>query len=60
MELQRIKAIWGVAGFIGVLSMGIGSAWAIDVKLSADDAKKALETGRAPMEKAFPGYPRRR
>ncbi|HMZ97526.1 MAG TPA: hypothetical protein PK063_10505, partial [Nitrospira sp.] len=29
-----------------------GPAWAIDVKLSPEDAKKALEAGRAPMEKA--------
>ena len=29
-----------------------GPAWAIDVKLSPEEAKKALEAGRAPMEKA--------
>jgi hypothetical protein len=32
--------------------MGVGSAWAIDVKLSPEDAQRALEAGRAPMEKA--------
>lgn len=29
-----------------------GTAWAIDIKLSPEEAKKALEAGRAPMEKA--------
>ena len=29
-----------------------GPAWAIDIKLSPEEAKKALEAGRAPMEKA--------
>ena len=29
-----------------------GMAWAIDVKLTPEEAKKALEAGRAPMEKA--------
>lgn len=32
--------------------MGIGTAWAIDVQLSVEDAEKALESGRIPMEKA--------
>jgi hypothetical protein len=37
----------------GVMAWGVGgSAWAIDVKLSSEDAKQALEAGRAPMEKA--------
>lgn len=44
--------VWGVVGLAGVFAMGVGSAWAIDVKLSAEDAQKALEAGRAPMEKA--------
>ncbi len=43
---------WGLAGLVGILAMGSASAWAIDVKLSADEAQKALEAGRAPMEKA--------
>ena len=38
---------------IGAMALAIsGPAWAIDVKLSPEDAKKALEAGRAPMEKA--------
>lgn len=44
--------VWGVVGLVGVFAIGVGSAWAIDVRLSADDAQKALEAGRAPMEKA--------
>jgi hypothetical protein len=46
------RRIWGVLGLVTMLSMGTGTAEAIDVKLSADDAQKALEAGRAPMEKA--------
>ena len=41
-----------MCGLIGVLSAGTSAAWAIDVKLSSEDAHKALETGRLPMEKA--------
>ncbi len=44
--------MWRVAGLIGLFAMGIGPAWAIDVKLSPEEAHKALETGRTPMEKA--------
>lgn len=44
--------VWGVVGLVGVFAMGISSAWAIDVKLSAEEAQKALEAGRTPMEKA--------
>jgi hypothetical protein len=44
--------IWKVAGLIAMVAMGIESAWAIDVKLSDEEAHKALETGRIPMEKA--------
>ncbi|HRI37374.1 MAG TPA: hypothetical protein PLO50_02340 [Nitrospira sp.] len=40
-----------MCGLIGVLSAGTSAAWAIDVKLSPEDAHKALETGRLPMEK---------
>ncbi|HAP41622.1 MAG TPA: hypothetical protein DCQ94_17970, partial [Nitrospira sp.] len=29
-----------------------GPVWAIDVKLSPEEARKALEAGRVPMEKA--------
>jgi hypothetical protein len=41
------------AGLVGVLAMGVvGTARAIDVKLSHEDAQKALEAGRTPMDKA--------
>lgn len=41
-----------MCGLIGILSAGTSAVWAIDVKLSSEDAHKALETGRLPMEKA--------
>ncbi|MBL8074591.1 MAG: hypothetical protein JNL29_09485 [Nitrospira sp.] len=41
-----------VLGLIGALIVGTHSAWAIDVNLSSEEAHKALETGRIPMEKA--------
>ena len=44
--------VWRVVGLVGVLTLGVGSAWGIDVKLTDEDAQKALEAGRAPMEKA--------
>ena len=44
--------IWGVVGLVGIVATGVSTAWAIDVKLSAEDAQKALEAGRVPMEKA--------
>src|SRR4051812_4953161 len=34
------------------LGLGAGSVFAIDVKLTMEEAKKALDAGRAPMEKA--------
>jgi hypothetical protein len=37
---------------IGILSVGDSGLWAIDVNLSSDEAHKALEIGRIPMEKA--------
>ncbi|MCX5724256.1 MAG: hypothetical protein NTX84_07040 [Nitrospirae bacterium] len=38
---------------VGLLTVGgLQSVWAIDVKLSQEEAQKALEAGRAPMEKA--------
>ncbi len=52
MNFYGHKRVWGAVGLIGVWMIGIGTAWAIDVKLSAQDAQKALETGRIPMEKA--------
>jgi hypothetical protein len=44
--------IWGVVGLVGFVALGVNSSWAIDVKLSTEDAQKALEAGRVPMEKA--------
>lgn len=41
-----------VLGLIGVLSIGNQAARAIEVNLSLEDAQKALEIGRVPMEKA--------
>jgi hypothetical protein len=41
-----------VTGLVGVLALGVGSTWGIDVKLTDKDAQEALEAGRAPMEKA--------
>src|SRR5512147_1603839 len=52
MNFYGHKTVWGAAGLIGACLIGIGTAWAIDVKLSAEEAQKALETGRLPMEKA--------
>ena len=46
------KVVWSVAGIIGVLTVGMGTTWAIEVKLSVEEARKALEIGRVPMEKA--------
>ncbi len=39
-------------GLIGVLTVGASAGWAIDVNVSSEEAHKALETGRIPMEKA--------
>jgi hypothetical protein len=46
------KRIGLVLGLIGILSIGNSTVWAIEVNLSLEDAQKALETGRVPMEKA--------
>ena len=46
------KQIASVLGLIGVLAAGNSGVWAIDVNLSSDEAHKALEIGRMPMEKA--------
>ncbi len=43
-------AICAVAGLLTVV--GLQPVFAIEVKLSAEEAQKALESGRAPMEKA--------
>lgn len=47
----RITSL-AVAGLIGVLIIGSPAVWAIDVNLSSEDAQRALEAGRSPMEKA--------
>lgn len=41
-----------VALWLGVALMTADVAWGIDVKLSTEEAHKALEAGRVPMEKA--------
>jgi len=45
------KQIASLVGLIGVLTAGNSGVWAIDVNLSSDEAHKALEIGRMPMEK---------
>ncbi|HEU4684268.1 MAG TPA: hypothetical protein VFS39_07185 [Nitrospira sp.] len=42
----------GIMVFFGAIAAAAAPAWAIDVKLTMEDAQKALEAGRAPMEKA--------
>ena len=46
------KHIAPLVGLIGVLAVGNNGVWAIEVNLSPDEAHKALEIGRIPMEKA--------
>ncbi len=46
------KQIASLVGLIGVLTAGNSGVWAIEVNLSPDEAHKALEIGRIPMEKA--------
>lgn len=50
--MTAYKQIASLLGLIGVLAAGHHGAWAIDVNLSSDEAHKALEAGRIPMEKA--------
>jgi hypothetical protein len=53
MKARRRSARGMVGLLVGSIVCGIsGMTWAIDVKLSPDEAKKALEAGRTPMEKA--------
>jgi len=52
MLAQGNRRKWSLMAVVGVLTMGINPAMAIDVKLSMDDARKTLAAGRAPMEKA--------
>ncbi len=51
MTVKMVGLLTGVALVLCSLSI-VPSVSAIDVKLSADDAQKALEAGRAPMDKA--------
>ena len=46
------KRIVSLVGLIGVLAAGNSGVWAIEVNLSPNEAHKALEIGRIPMEKA--------
>lgn len=46
--MGRMVAVVAVVAF----ALGSSSAWAIDVKLTPEEAQKALEAGRAPMDKA--------
>ncbi|BCA54833.1 conserved exported protein of unknown function [Nitrospira sp. KM1] len=46
------NGIWRRAVLMVVLTATYDTVWAIDVKISMEDAQKALEAGRAPMEKA--------
>ena len=52
MAFHENTSVVGVVSLVGVFAIGVGSVWAIDVRLSAEEAHKALEAGRAPMEKA--------
>lgn len=52
MGVQVMKLNLGLISLAGAVLLSIGPALAIDVKLSMDDAQKALEAGRGPMEKA--------
>jgi len=47
---QRVMTVFGLLAIVG---MGLSApSFAIDVKLSPEEAQKALEAGRVPMEKA--------
>lgn len=48
----RAYGIAACAGFGLLTVFGVHAVLAIDVKVSAEEAQKALEAGRAPMEKA--------
>lgn len=49
---QIIATVGGLSLTVLLGAAVAGSAWAIDVKLSMEEAKKALAAGREPMEKA--------
>ena len=48
----RVARVSAGLGLMMIVGASHGTANAIDVKLSVEEAKKALEAGRAPMEKA--------
>ncbi len=45
-------SVWSLFTLVGLVAGESRPAWAIDVNLSSEDAHKALEIGRIPMEKA--------
>jgi len=50
-----VRGCTSLCGLVGVglfLTLGGGQSFAIDVQLSMEDAQKALESGRIPMDKA--------
>ncbi len=52
ISLMRVGGV-AICAVVGLLTVvGLQPVLAIDVKLSMEEAKKALEAGRAPMEKA--------
>ncbi|MCS6897197.1 MAG: hypothetical protein NZM29_04425, partial [Nitrospira sp.] len=53
MRTCSVKRGWGIAMLVGAsVAVWPGTAVAIDVHLSLEEARKALENGRIPMEKA--------
>ena len=55
MKISIYRAALSVGFLVGLIGLVAGEsqpAWAIDVNLSSDEAHKALEIGRLPMEKA--------
>jgi len=55
MKMSTYRAALSVGFLVGLIGSVAGEshpAWAIDVNLSSDEAHKALEIGRLPMEKA--------
>ena len=59
LENRDLMVFWekrtavAVLGLAGSVVLGSSALWAIDVNLSSDEAHKALETGRVPIEKAI-------
>ena len=52
MAICRTRRGWDLCALVGAFMVVAGPAMAIDVKLSAEEAQKALEAGRTPMDKA--------